>query len=75
MTAMATISAHPTCTEGMAENSSASKPPCQEYTDWPYRTAVSTMPVDGSSRGGATGMSWMSRLTPVNRATVVLIRG
>ena len=75
MTAMATITAHPTCTEGMAENSSASKPPLQAYTDWPYCTAVSTMPVDASSRGGATVMSWMSRLTPVNRATVVLIRG
>ena len=72
---MATISAQPTCTDGMAENSSASKPPCQEYTDWPYRTAVSTRPVPGSSRGGATGMNWMSRLTPVNRAMVVLICG
>jgi hypothetical protein len=75
MTAMATITAHPMCTEGMAENSSALKPPSQAYTDWPYRTAVSTMPVSGSSRGGATGISWMSRLIPVNRATVVLICG
>src|SRR5690348_8865055 len=53
MIATATISAQPTCTDGMAENSSASKPPLQEYTDWPYCTAVSTMPVIGSSRGGA----------------------
>ena len=75
ITATATMSAQPTCTDGMAENSSALKPPCQEYTDWPYRTAVSTSPVPGSSRGGATGISWMSRLAPVNRATVFLTAG
>jgi len=72
---MATISAHPTCTDGMAESSSASKPPCQEYTDWPYRTAVSTIPIPGSIRGGATGTNWMSRLIMVNRTTVVRIEG
>jgi hypothetical protein len=35
ITAIATISAHPTCTDGMAEYWSALNPPCQEYTDWP----------------------------------------
>ena len=70
---MATISAQPTCTEGIAENWSASIP-SEPYTDCPYSAAVSTSPVPVSIRGGATGMNWMSRDTPVNSTTVVRTR-
>ena len=76
ITAIATISAQPTCTDGIAEYWSASSAPLpQVYTDWPYLNAVSTIPMPGSSRGGATGMSWMSRLAAVNRTTIVRTRG
>jgi hypothetical protein len=76
MIAIATISAQPTCTDGIAEYwSAASTPWPQVYTDWPYSNAVSTRPVPGSIRGGATGMSCTSRLAAVNSTTSVLIRG
>ena len=74
ITATATRMAQPTCTDGIAESWSASKPATFPYTDWWYRIAVSTSPVCGSIRGGATGMSWMSRQAPVNRTSVVRSR-
>ena len=42
-------------------NSAADGP----YTDWSYSRGVSSRPSSGMSRGGATGMSWISRQAPV----------
>jgi hypothetical protein len=74
ITATATITAHATCTDGMADICAESRP-SEPYTDWWYFIAVSTSPVPPISRGGATGRySWMSRLAPVTSTRTVRIR-
>src|SRR5215475_11631811 len=72
ITAIATRIAQPTCTDGMAESSSAWNAAVEEYTDCPYRAAVSTMPIPDSNRGGATGTNWMSRQIPMKATRVIL---
>jgi hypothetical protein len=71
MTATAMRMAQPTWTDGIADSWSALKPATLVYTDSWYRTAVSTIPACGSIRGGATGMSWISRQSPVRATSVV----
>ncbi len=72
ITAIATRIAQPTWTDGMADSSSAWKAAVEEYTDCPYRAAVSTMPIPDINRGGATGTNWISRHKPVNATRVIL---
>ena len=50
-------------------------PGIASYTDRPVRAAVSTTPSSGISRGGATGLYWMSRHAAVVRKTVVRVNG
>lgn len=73
MAANATSTAHPTCSEGMADIWLAAPVPNWVYTDCPYRWPVSTN--SGRKRGGITATSCMTRQAAVSRASVLRMGG
>jgi hypothetical protein len=67
--------AQATCKDGIAETWFDRPVPSGPYTDSRCRSAVSTKPRSGSSRGGATGSTCTSRHASVVITTVIRIAG